>query len=280
MSLGLDGSLLVLSLEPRGPRLDDHALEPGPVVDADVLVEGLDRARRAAGLDAAGTAVVAADPDVARDLRARGFGVVAPVESTVTGTLSFAHGDGFSHAVEELEPDLTSVRVRWNPGDDADVKKEQALGLTRLAAWLHETDRKLLVEVVVPPLPADLDQVGRDHDRFVSELRPGLSVEAVREIRELGTEADLWAVEHGASSADLDALVTEAGRDEVGVLVIVASPDQPLDPPAGHVRGMLVDRPVWRAALAGATGARGVDADAVAAALSRFIEFHAARRSS
>ncbi len=277
MSLGVDGSLLVLSLEARGPRLGDHAPESGPAVDSDVLIEGLDLARDAAGLDPEGVAVIASDTDVVRDLRARGFVVVAPVESTVTGTLSFAHGDGFGRSVEELEPDLTSVRVRWNPGDDADVKKEQALGLTKLAAWLHETDRKLLVEVVVPPGATDLEAVGGDHGRFVTELRPSLSVEAVREIRELGTEADLWAVEQGADSGDLGSLVTDAGRDAVGVLLIVTGTDRPLDPPADHVRGMLIDRSAWRAGLA---GARTVDADAVATALSRFTELHAARRSS
>ncbi|MEX1178768.1 MAG: DUF2090 domain-containing protein [Nitriliruptor sp.] len=266
MSLGDTDRLLVLSLTARagdGPAAGAQAELP----PTDAALDGLDRARAAAGLAPAQVAVVIDGADAAAEVRARGFAVVARAEIPAPGPVVLEHEDGFGRELEELDPTLTSIRVRWNPADDADRKKEQALVLTRLGAWLHETERRLLVEVVVPPTDHDLAEVDGDHSRFVTELRPALTLEAIREIRELGTEPDIWGIETGvAGDPDLAELITDAGRDQVAALVL-ADPGVAPSPLEGAVRGLILDPRVW------ATGAATVDA--VAAALTPYAELHA-----
>src|SRR5690606_28794597 len=73
----------------------------------------------------------------------------------------------------------------------------------------------------VPPTDDDLGAVGGDVARYGREVRPGRVRDAIGEIRDLGTEADVWAVAAPADAAEaeaLGALVREADRDAVAVL--------------------------------------------------------------
>ncbi|MFA9443811.1 2-deoxy-5-keto-D-gluconate 6-phosphate aldolase domain-containing protein [Egicoccus sp. AB-alg6-2] len=179
---------------------------------------------------------------------------------------SLAPGDDFGAFVDRFSPRIAQVEVRWGPDLDPDAKKAQALELTRLSAWLHETDRVLLV---------DLEPTGpsaSDADRLDTWLK------SVREVREVGIEADLWAlpaprdVEEAAAVAEL---VRDAGRDDVGVLVRdgTDATDHDVVAALGRVagvagyRGFVLGPSIWSDALAQwRTGV--LDDDAAATAIA------------
>ncbi|WP_052665264.1 2-deoxy-5-keto-D-gluconate 6-phosphate aldolase domain-containing protein [Nitriliruptor alkaliphilus] len=196
-------------------RLALLALEPGAGADtASVLLDALAHARDVAAVGADAVAVLL-DPVLAAELApvamTRGLSVVLEVDDRDQERFVLADGDGFAGPIEDLDPTLTAARVRWHPDDAPEVKKAQALGLTRLAAWLHETDRSLLLELVAP----------RDRTQ-----------DALREIRELGIDADVWSVPPPVDAADaarLGALLRDEGRDRVSALVRIGSVDHAED---------------------------------------------------
>jgi myo-inositol catabolism protein IolC len=226
--LGNRGRSLLIGLQPRGAV---GATTGTGAADVTGLLDAVDRARAAAGLDAdrIGLLLTDAEDDLVAAGRERGFVPVAVVEAA-GDTFAFRHGDDFAQHVERMGADLASARLRWDPDDDADRKKTQALGLTKLAAWLHETDRRLLLEVIVPTTTADA------------------TLDALREIRDLGTEPDLWAFTTEVTGfEDLDVLARDAGRDEAAVLALAL--DRVSDPlPPG--RGVVLDHAAWAGALA------------------------------
>jgi hypothetical protein len=247
--LGNRGRSLLIGLQPRE---DTAVTSLAGGADAADLLDAVDEARGAAGVDAdqVGLLLPGADDELVAAGRERGFAPVAVVEAPGEDTFAFRHGDDFAQQVERMGAELASARLRWDPADDADRKKAQALGLTKLAAWLHETDRRLLLEVVVPTASAPLD--------------------AVREIRDLGTEADLWAVRADpVGFADLDGLARDAGRDEAAVLALLLGP---ASGPLPEGRGIVLDHAAWAGALdAAAAGDRGARVAHATAALVRAL---------
>lgn len=229
--LGPTDRLVLVAPDPSGPTpaaaLADAStrdLRVGVVVSG---AEGADAARDA-GLV---VAVRADDPD------ASGF--------------ALAHRDGFGAAIEALAPDLTVVDLQWNTHDDPDMKKSVALDLTRLAAWLHETDRRLLVVLDVPAASDDLERLGGDVDRYERERRPDRIRQVVQELRDIGIEPDLWALPAPRDEADAVAtadVARDAGRDHVRLLVR-AGDDRGTD---GVAPTVAVDG--WSGALIGAGG--------------------------
>ena len=254
MTLGYDGQLFLVAID----RL--AADQGGDAVD--VVLDGVRRARDAGTGDVelglllddqvSGVQATAAAAD--------GLRVAVTVDDPVADGFELAHGDGFGEHLETRAPDLAVVRLRWNPHDDPDDKKRQALGLTKLGAWLHETDRSLLLELIVPAAAEDLDRVDGDASRYATELRPERTLVAIQELRDLGLEADLWATAGSPDGTEAGAfadLVRDAGRDAVGGLVVAREERSDLAEvlaAAGAtpgLRGAILGQPVWGAALAG-----------------------------
>jgi myo-inositol catabolism protein IolC len=212
--------------------------------------------------------------------RERGLVIVVPVGRAAADRFELAFDDEFARHVEEAGASVARVALSWNAGHAAEEKKAQAMALSKLAAWLHGTDRKLLVDVVVPPVGSDLELVGGDRDRFRIELHPELVRRAVQEIRDLGVEPDLWVTEPAASEADareLAELTREAGRDDVALLVADAAPDGAFDTMAGVTGygGFVAGRSVWGeplAALADGGAPRDEAVRTIARAFGRRLE--------
>lgn len=241
MTLGHAGRLFVVRVPHRG----DDALDPAA---ARVVLTGVRQV--AAGGSAAGVGELAVLldptglPGVADDLGEQ-LALVLPLSSD-DADFQLQADHGFGSDLEAAGAAIAHVEVRWGPDHDPGAKKSQAVGLTRLAAWLHETGRSLLVELVVPGLGG-----------LTGEARTDELVKTVREVREVGIEADLWAVPgplDDAAARAMGEMVQDAGRDDVAILVAdgdgAGRPDAVASGAGGQVAGFVLGPDIWSDALA------------------------------
>jgi myo-inositol catabolism protein IolC len=231
--LGYDERLYILAFDHRGSfekmvgaTSDDAAANYALVAGAKNLVwEGFERAiEQGAPREFAGILVDDQyGPDVARAAKAGGFLLSMPVEKSGQNEFDFQHGEAFGEKIEEFDPDFSKVLVRYNTGGDAAMNERQTARLARLGDWLHEHDRKFLFELLVPAEPAQLESVDGSAERYDTELRPQLMIDAILALRAGGVEADIWKIE-GIDDRDtcdeIAQLVRNGGRDHVSCVVL------------------------------------------------------------
>lgn len=298
MTLGHDDRLFVLAFDHRGSfrKMLGVGDDPDPeqrarLEDAKRLVwEGFQLAADRVEVPRHQLGVLVDEEmgaEVAREAGRAGVRLAMPVEKSGQRVFDFEFGDEFGRHIEAFDPDFSKVLVRWNPGDDPNDKKVQAQRLSRLGAWLHQTGRKLLFELLVPPSEANLERVDGDRDRYDAEIRPRLTLRAISEIRELGVEPDVWKIEGLDDRADCEALahlIRDDGREGVIAIVLGRGADderveQWLRTGAGveGYRGFAIGRSIFRRAVTGhAAGEtdRGAAAEQIAASFARFLDVY------
>jgi myo-inositol catabolism protein IolC len=138
--------------------------------------------------------------------------------------LAFEYGDEFGAHLETFGPLFAKVLVRYNPDGDAALNARQAVLLKLLANWLHDHGRKLLLEVVIPPTPAQLATVGGDTYRYDVEVRPQLILRTIAALHDAGVETDVWKIEGLDRREDCErvAALIRSGerRQQVGCVVL------------------------------------------------------------
>jgi myo-inositol catabolism protein IolC len=132
--------------------------------------------------------------------RAGGITIAMPVE--VSGQAELRLEDDFAAAVERHDPDYAKVLIRYNPGGDPEMNARQRARLRELASWLEGRRQRLMLELLVPPEPDQLEQVGGDRGHYDRDLRADLTVRAVAEIGGDGLRPPLWKLEGPESDAD------------------------------------------------------------------------------
>src|SRR6476469_2414673 len=223
--LGYDDKLYILAFDHRGSfekMVGDVELVPGAKT---LIWEGFQRAiEEGAPKEFAGILVDAKyGPDVAREARAGGCKLAMPVEKSGQNEVDFEYGEQFAEKIEEWDPDFNKVLVRYNPEGDREMNERQTARLRRLSEWLHEQHRKFLFELLVPAEPAQLEQVGGSEDRYDTELRPPLMMEAILQLQNGGVEPDIWKIEgidDRESCNEIAQLVRREGRDRVSCVVL------------------------------------------------------------
>jgi myo-inositol catabolism protein IolC len=167
--------------------------------------------------------------DVAREALALGAQLAMPVEKSGQLEFDFEYGEQFGDHIAAFEPNYAKVLVRYNAEGDAELNRRQAARLARLGAWLHDSGRKFLFELLVPPEPHQLATLDEDMDRYDRELRPDLMIEAIRELQEAGVEPEIWKIEGLDAREDcirLAAAARAGGRDAVECLVLGRGGDE------------------------------------------------------
>jgi len=158
------------------------------------------------------------------DAAAEGYIIACPAEKSGQEDFDFEYGDDFAAHIEKFHPTFSKVLVRYNPGGDAALNCEQAARLKRLSDYLIGANRSLFMfEMLVPAEKSQLAQVGGDKGRYDLELRPGLMVEAIRELQDAGVEPDVWKIEGLDAREDCEKIVAVArreGRDKVGCIIL------------------------------------------------------------
>ena len=267
MSLGYDGKLYILAFDHRGSFTKRFGVEGEPTPDdlqrfSDgklLIFDGIEAALEK-GADRAVTGCLVdeqfgAPAQVPQKARARGIKLAMPVEKSGQKEFDFEYGDDFGAHIERFDPDFSKVLVRYNPDGDAEMNGRQAERLRRLSDWLHESDRKLLFELLVPAEDAQLAAVDGDSDRYDAELRPDLMIRSITELQGAGVEADVWKIEGVDERADCERIAAQCradGRDGVVCVVLGrGADDEKVDhwlrqgaPVDGYV-GFAIGRSIW-----------------------------------
>jgi myo-inositol catabolism protein IolC len=240
MALGYDRDLYILAFDHRGSfqkkmlgiRGSPTPEESERISDAkSVIFEGFLRAlEEAAPRDAAGMLVDEQfGADLARRGRKEGVVLAMPVEKSGQDEFDFEYGEDFGAHIEEFDPSFSKVLVRYNPEGDRDMNARQATRLRQLSDWLHERDRKFLFELLVAAEPHQLEAVDGDEDRYDRQVRPGLMLQAIRDLHAAGIEPDVWKIEGLDAREDCERvseLVRSNGRDGVACVVLGRGADQ------------------------------------------------------
>ena len=222
---GYDERLYILAFDHRG-SFEKMVGDVDRVPGAKTLIwEGFQRAvEQGAPKSFAGVLVDGQyGPDVAREAKAGGYKLAMPVEKSGQNEFDFEYGDRFGEKIEEFDPDFSKVLVRYNPEGDQAMNERQIEKLRRLSEWLHQHHRKYLFELLVPAEPAQLEQVGGSDDRYDTELRPQLMMEAILQLQNGGVEPDIWKIEgidDRESCNEIAQLVRRDGRERVSCVVL------------------------------------------------------------
>ena len=223
---------------------------------------------------------------------AREHDLVAAVACERSGQAEFRleYGDAFAAHVERFDPAFVKALVRFNPDGDAELNGRQLERLRGLGDWLASQGRALLFELLVPPEPDQLRNVGGDRERYDTELRPELVRRAVVAIQDAGIEPALWKIEGLEARSDCELIAAacrDAGRDRVGCLILGRGADPArvehwleVAAPVDGFSGFAVGRTIWWDAVA-ANLAGELDYEAAARAIGdRYLHFAAVYRSA
>ncbi len=161
---------------------------------------------------------------ILRDASAAGFMTACPAEKSGQEEFDFEYGEDFARHIEAMHPTFSKVLVRYNPGGDPVMNREQAARLKRLSDYLRSrNDVRFMFELLVPAEKAQLDELKGDKKAYDLELRPKLMVGAIEALQDAGVEPDVWKVEGLDRREDCEKIVAVAhrgGRDQVGCIIL------------------------------------------------------------
>ena len=299
MTIGYDHPLYILAFDHRGTLQKGLFHITGEPSEADVariqdvksvIYEGF-RLALAGGVSQKEGGILVDEEfgaAVARQAIAAGDIVALCTEKSSTEELEFAYGDAFGDHLAAFDVPFAKVLVRYNPDGDAARNARQARRLRVLADWLHDHERKLLLEVVIPGTPAQLASVDGDVYRYDVEVRPELTLRMIAALYEAGVETDVWKIEGLDRREDCErvaALIHGGGRSQVGCVVLGRAADQErvehwLRQAAGvpGYIGFAIGRTLWWEAIKGYLAGsldRPAAARAIADMYSRAIDVYA-----
>jgi 5-dehydro-2-deoxygluconokinase len=161
---------------------------------------------------------------ILRDAAKNGYSTSCPAEKSGQDEFDFEFGEDFAKHIEAFHPTFCKVLVRYNPEGDKVLNQRQATRLKRLSDYVHAKGKCMFMfELLVPAEKAQLDRVKGDKKAFDLEIRPGLMVQTIHELQDLGVEADVWKIEGLDRREDCKKMVAAARRnkrDKVGCIVL------------------------------------------------------------
>jgi myo-inositol catabolism protein IolC len=156
---------------------------------------------------------------VVRAARREGIAVAVPVEESGAAEFAFEHTD-WRERLDDLDPTWAKALVRYNPGGDRGANARQRFKLQELAEHCRRTGRGLMVELLVPPEPEQLEALESDRARFDRELRPGLMHRAIQDLHRAGVRPNVWKVEGLDRPADAQWVAAEAAAGGARCIVL------------------------------------------------------------
>jgi myo-inositol catabolism protein IolC len=235
MTLGFDKPLYILPFDHRGSFQTkmfgwQGALSPEQTAEIaaakQVIYDGF-KAALANGVAKAKAGILVDEQfgaAILRDAAKNGYSTACPAEKSGQDEFDFEYGEDFAKHIEAFNPTFCKVLVRYNPEADKVLNQRQAARLKRLSEYLHDKGKSMFMfELLVPAEKAQLDRVKGDKKAYDRELRPGLMVQAIQQLQDVGVEADVWKIEGLDRREDCVKVVAAArrnGRDQVGCIVL------------------------------------------------------------
>jgi len=241
MIAGYQKPLYILPFDHRHSYIADvfhwrEPLTPGQVADViaskHVIYDGFKAAVADGALcERAGILVDEAfGAAVLQDAAAHRYITCVSTEHSGQKEFDFEYGDDFARHIEVVDPTFAKVLVRYNPDGDAAMNARQAGRLRRLSDYLARTNRLFMLELLVPPEPAQLERLGGSRTAYDRDLRPPLTIGTIHALQNAGVEPDVWKIEGLDRREDCEHVVTaarRAGRTTVGCIVLGRGSDEP-----------------------------------------------------
>jgi len=151
--------------------------------------------------------------DILKEAKKKGLTFAMPVEKSGQDEFDFEYGEDYPMHIEEFDPTLVKVLVRYNPEGDPMMNKRQLQRLSSLSDYLQSIRRPFLFELLVPPTSKQLAKADDSKETYDREMRPKLMVEAMKQIQDAGIEPSIWKLEGVEKPEDAKAVVKQAQRD-------------------------------------------------------------------
>lgn len=233
--LGFTQDLFIMPFDHRGSFMEKlfgiKGREPTAAETAEIsrykasIYEGFKRAV-AAGVpkDKAGILVDEQfGTDIIADAGKNGYMTAVCAEKSGQDEFDFEYGSEFGAHIAKMNPTFVKVLVRLNPESDAELNRRQLARLKQLSDYCHQHGNKFMFELLVPATKEQLAKAGGETSKYDREMRPALTVAAMKLIQDFGVEPDLWKLEGIETPEDSRKVAEQArvgGRKNVGVIVL------------------------------------------------------------
>ena len=161
--------------------------------------------------------------DIQEKAKEMGIKFAAPVEKSGKEVFEMEYGENYKEKIEEVDANFIKVLIRWNPDDDLEVREIQGSRIKDLSNYLTDSNKKFLLEFLVPATEEQLATVAGNQERYDSEIRPKLAVSVVEELREKGADPDIWKIEGLDKKEDCEKIakvIKDDGREDVIAVVL------------------------------------------------------------
>lgn len=246
-----------------------------------LVVDGLALAR--ADLGPEEHAAVLLDEEYGTEALARacslGIPTVVAVERSGMSEFDFEHGEDFLAHLRASKPAAAKALVRYNPAGESEANERSRRRLALLSEQAAAEGLALMLELLVPPTPDQLAKAG-GRERYDAQVRPLLTVQAMRELAEANVRPAWWKLE-GPEDPSAAEMVGGVGNEtaSAGCLVLGRGADGEkvrrwltLAAGAPGFTGFAVGRTLWVDAI-GSWLAGRADGSAVAEAVGgRYLE--------
>ncbi len=150
---------------------------------------------------------------ILKEAKKSGLTFAMPMEKSGQDEFDFEYGEDYPKHIEEFDPTLVKILVRYNPEGEVVMNKRQLMRLRSLSSYLQSIRKPFLFELIVPATKEQLSKLGEAKEAYDRELRPKLMVEAIKQIQNAGVEPTIWKLEGVEKEADAKAVVSAAQRD-------------------------------------------------------------------
>ncbi|MGO9196669.1 MAG: 2-deoxy-5-keto-D-gluconate 6-phosphate aldolase domain-containing protein [Acidimicrobiales bacterium] len=287
----MSGRLFVLAVDHRASFRKWSSLHhDGPVSAAElsdlklIVADAMVVAAERHSIDA-GQMALLCEPEYGaaaiRRVQQAGLRVVVPVEKSGQREFIFEHGDtGYAAAIERSGADAVKALVRYNPSSGGARNARSRERLARLGEYCERYGILFMLELLVPPGRADIDENGDPRPGYDSLVRPGLTVTAIGELRAIGLRPQWWKLEGQPNAPSFAAVAAATGAIEGSTSCLVLGRAASMPQVVKWVKGaavtegfsgFAVGRTLWSPPLSGVLRHRSSRERAVAQISERYL---------
>ncbi len=159
---------------------------------------------------------------ILKEAKKRGLTFAMPVEKSGQDEFDFEYGEEFGKHIQDFDPTLVKVLVRYNPASDDTMNQRQLKRLKKLNDYLINAKKTFLFELIVPATSDQLAKVDGSKEKYDLDVRPRLMIESIAAIQDAKIEPAIWKLEGVDKPEDAKAVVKQVqkGGRKAGVITL------------------------------------------------------------